>query len=188
MDWVNNLPMYITAVTAGLGASVFLWKKVIRPTYIVVRTHMNTVHKIDFIFEELKPNGGASIRDAINRIEEGLNAARGMQRALLADHEDALFETDVNGNCIWMNRTYSRLVERTPAELIGHGWQNAIAQEDRKGLVEEWYAAVLEDREFVRDFSFETPSGRKIPVKVRSYKIPNADGVSMGYLGYVKVL
>ena len=188
MDWVTDLPIFITAASAGLGVIIFLWKKVIKPLCIMFKTHVQNAEKINFIFEELKPNGGQSIIDAINRIESGLNAANGFQKALLADHEDALFETDSEGNCTWMNRTYSRLVERTPAELTGHGWQNAISQEDRVDFVEEWYSAVSEDREFTRDFRFETPRGKLIPVKVRSYKIPDSTGQTIGYLGYVKLL
>ena len=189
MEWnVGEWSVYITSASALVGFLIFMHRKVFGPLYTMFKTQHSIAEKIDFIFEELKPNSGKSIRDVINRIEKGLISASGFQKALLADHEDALFETDSEGNCIWMNRTYIRLVERTPAEILGHGWQNTIAQEIRKEFVEDWYSAVTEDREFTRDFSFETPSGRIIPVKVRSYKIPDSSGKSIGYLGYITVL
>jgi PAS domain S-box-containing protein len=70
-----------------------------------------------------------------------------------------------------------------PSELIGHGWVNAIAKEDRKRLVENWQKAVDEDRELIDEFRFVTPDGERIPATVHSYKMVGRDNDTIGYLG-----
>jgi len=154
----------------------------------LVRKWNQTVEKIDKIFTEVTPNNGSSIKDIINSIDKKLVEFSEMQKAVLADDDKALFKTDVDGNCNWVNRTYSRTVERMPSELMDHGWQNAIAQEDREYVVKSWYNAVKERREFTASFTFETPGGRRIPAVVRSYKMTNSRGEVIGYLGSISIL
>lgn len=154
----------------------------------VAKKYSQAAAKIDIIFEELTPNGGTSVKDKIDKIGHQLTLVTERQKAGAADHVDALFETDPEGNCYWINRTYARLVKRLPSELMGHGWQNAIAQEDREAVVDGWYKAAKEDREFIMDFNFETPDGQLIPAKVRSYRMTDSRGVTVGFYGQIKVL
>jgi len=144
--------------------------------------------QLDFVASELLPNGGSSVRDALNRIEHSVALTNERQRARMLDSVDMVFETDSEGNCIWVNRTYARITNRLPAELLGHGWVNAIAAEDRNHVTEGWYTSTRENREFDMEFSFATPEGVKIPARVRSYKMKDTHDETLGYLGTVTLL
>jgi PAS domain S-box-containing protein len=180
--------MYATALSATIAVSVLLYRKGIKPMVAFLRNYTSTVYKINAIFEEITPNGGTSIKDKIDRIDRQVTLVNERQKASSADFPDALFETDPEGNCYWINRTYARMVKRLPSELMGRGWQNAIAQEDREEVVEAWYSAAKDDREFVMDFKFETPDGELIPAKVRSYKMTDSKGETIGFYGNIQKL
>jgi PAS domain S-box-containing protein len=182
---IQDYAAYVTAASASLGAIIYIYKKGIKPMLQAVKSYYETVEKIDKIFEELTPNGGTSIKDKIDKIDAGLNLVSERQRAREIDDPVARFETDPVGNCTWINRTYSSLVQRTPSELMGHGWQNAISQLDREHVVTDWYKSVEEKREFTMDFNFETPNGALIECKVRSYKMTDPGGNIIGYYGTI---
>lgn len=144
--------------------------------------------QVGFLITELKVNGGASIKDQLNRVEMACAKTNERQRARMLDSSDLVFETDPDGSCVWVNRTYARTVQRLPQELMGFGWVNAIAKGHRDRVMDGWYASVKEDREFEMNFNFSTPDGDEFPALVRSYKMTDSRGNAIGYLGSVTLL
>jgi PAS domain S-box-containing protein len=185
---LTNYSALATAIGTGLAALIFIYKKVVQPMWQAFKNYTDMSNKIDKIFTEITPNGGTSIKDKVDKIDKDLVLVRERQRALMADDKDAMFETDLNGNCNWVNRTYTRLVQRNPSELMGHGWVNAIAQEDRDAIVQGWYKSVKEDREFTGDFKFLTPEGTLIPCQIRSYRMADSHGRAIAYQGRISTL
>ncbi len=187
-DWgalLENYALLATGISAIFGFLVLFYRKVLRPVFEIAKKAGKTIEKIDRIFEELTPNNGSSIKDTINKIDRGLTEVGEMQKAILADDDKAHFKTDAKGNYLWVNRTYSRTVERTPSELMGHGWANAVAHEHRDYIVNSWYEAVKENREFTAKFNFETPDGKIIPARLRSYKMTDGKKETIGFMGTI---
>ena len=183
---IQQYGLAISGIVAGATALIVFFRKYISPLLDWIKTLHTTQNKIDKIFYENTRNGGDSIKDAVLRIDWELNKVNERQKALLSNTPEAHFETDENGNYVWVNRTFTRKVQRTPVELYGHGWQNAVSPEERADIVSEWYAAVQEDREVVLDFHFQTPLGEKVPARVRSYKMKGADGKTLAYFGSIE--
>jgi len=144
--------------------------------------------QVAFLVSEMHPNNGASMRDSLNRIEADVSLANERQRARMLDTPEMIFETDCKGDCVWVNRTYTRAVERALPELLGRGWVNGIAVEDRDAVVSEWYKSVEENREFEMNFNFQTPDGEVFPVTCRSYRMRSSNGKIIGYLGHCEKL
>jgi len=185
---VQDYPVYITGAAAGVSGLVVIYKKVLKPMFNTVKSFWQTIDKIDTIFEEITPNGGRSVKDRVNKTYHELTFVSERLRAFLADTKDAHFETDAEGNCTRVNRTYTRLVERETSEIIGNGWHNCVLQEDRESVVRAWDDAVDDARELTINFRFETPSGKIIPVRGTSYKMTNDQGEVIGFLGKIQVL
>lgn len=185
---ISNLPIYFGAISAISGGLVVVYKKVLKPLIKANEEYRELLRKVDVIAEEMVPNGGNSLKDIVHRIEKEVTLSSERAKAVLADDRAAIFETDSEGNCVWVNRTYSRVVKRTPHELMGHGWVNAIAKVDRERVVTGWNIAVSEDREFADEFSFETPEGEIIPCRVVSYKMINRSKDTIGYLGICHII
>ena len=141
--------------------------------------------QMNVLMNEFSPNGGSSMRDLMNRVEKELFLSNERQRARMLDAPEMIFETDDVGNCIWVNRTYSRAVGRSLTELLGRGWVNGIVETDREKVVDEWYKSVEEDREFELTFDFQTAEGTPFTVECRSYKMRDLrTGQAVGYLGH----
>lgn len=185
---IQDYAAYATTASIAFGALIFIYRKGIKPMVKAVQSYYSLVSKVDAIFEEITPNGGKSIKDKIDKIDNDVTLLSERQKARDADDTLARFESDPEGNCTWINRTYARLTQRLPSELMGHGWQNAIAQSEREHVVNEWQTSVKEDREFTLDFNFETPNGSLIPCKVRSYKMTDPGGKIIGYYGTINQL
>lgn len=149
-----------------------------------IKTDLAAVHEtLQTVVTELQPNGGASIRDSLNRIElrQVFNEQR--QRAILTDMSVGVFETDVTGNYIWVNRKYLRMTGRAPNEVNGSGWVNTVAERDRPKVMEEWQKAIDEEREYEGEHCIVTPDGMCIKVSVRTYKMVDSTGSTLGFMG-----
>ncbi len=185
---IQNYAIYGAAISAVISSIILIYKRVVKPLVKHFSNWYDMMNKVDKIFDELTPNGGTSIKDKIDRMDSGLALVQQVQQAMAADTESALFRTDSEGRCVWVNRTYTRIVGMNLAEVLGHGWQNAIAQEEREIVVAEWYKSVEENREFSMNYNFETPDGVKTLCKCRSYKLVDSKGDLIGYWGNCIIL
>jgi len=185
---VNLYGVYAAISAALIPALIYVYRKGIKPLYTHVRNCLAITDKIDLIFEEMIPNGGTSIKDKVDNIDSNINYLGERQRALLADSDLAYCEMDTEGKCTWINRTYTRLVERSPSEILGHGWHNCVAQKERENVLKAWFDSVEEDRELSINFNFETPEGNLRSVKGTSYKMTNPEGETIGFMGVLKTL
>jgi len=185
---INLYAIYIGISAALIPALIFVYKKGIKPLYIHLRNCMSMTDKIDLIFEEMIPNGGTSIKDKVDKINSKIDYLGERQRALLSDSDLAHCEMDSEGKCTWINRAYTRLVERIPSEILGHGWHNCIAQKEREHVLKAWFDSVEEDRELSINFNFETPNGDLKPVRGISYKMATPEGETIGFVGVLRSL
>jgi len=185
---IQNYSIYIGALSATIGVGIFIFKKGIKPLLETIKTYNELCRKVNTIFEEMTPNGGLSVKDKVDRMDKGLSLVQQIQEAMAADTKAALFRTDSSGDCVWVNRTYTKTVGRNISEVLGHGWINGIAQDERDSVVTEWYKSVDENREFSMEFNFETPEGKQTKSKCRSYKMVDCRGEVIGYFGHCDIL
>ena len=102
--------------------------------------------KLDSLVAELRPNGGKSLRDIVEKINENTTYNREYVRASLDNDYQMIFETDSVGEYLWVNDTYSRYTGKQDHDLIGVATDAA----PQTGYANE--AALLqyaEDSEFV---------------------------------------
>src|SRR5688572_705612 len=71
-----------------------------------------------------------------------------------------IFETDADGNCLFVNRRWCELAGLSPAEAAGQGWVSALHPDDRERVFDRWYRAAREGSEFREEYRFRTPGGR----------------------------
>lgn len=185
MEAIANAGQLIIILSSAAAGLLFIYKKVLVPLYTHFLESQERNKKIDKIYEEMTPNGGASIKDCIRRIEDGVVMNGQRWRAMVQDHDFAIFEADTLGHFTWVNRTFTRLTGRTPSELIGHGWYNTICTEERASVVQEWDSIIGEEREMCRHVNMCHQSGDKVPVCIRTYKLVNRKGKVVGYQGHI---
>lgn len=197
--WLNEQKEHLAIIASVLGSVWAIHKflgKHIKECFSRIIYMFNakaaaqeTNTKLDNIMLQLVPNGGSSIKDSLNRIEDKQHFLGSFLKTQLNTHAKALFEANADGECTWVNRTHSRMTGFQNAEVMGHGWANVIAPECRTNFKRLWELNVATGAEFDEDVWYIKPDGRtRYKVHVHAYIIQNRDGGPAGYLGEVTEL
>lgn len=143
---------------------------------------------MQLIAKEMKPNGGSSMRDAVNRIDNRVDQIDTRQilqfervKALSMDISSGVQEFGPDGDLIWCNRTYLRLVNRDQTEVTGYGWINSIHPQDRDAVRHAWLEAVRNEMAYEGEYRVLQPEGEVIHISVRATVMRSGDKV----IGYV---
>lgn len=110
-------------------------------------------------------------QDTLNRVE-----LREVPKSMLAGLSVGIFETDDEGEYVWVNRKYLRMTGRAADEVKGSGWIDSVALHDLARVVQGWNAAINAKCECEFDYTLVTPD-EKVQVTARTYKMDN------GFLG-----
>jgi PAS domain S-box-containing protein len=187
---IEHILILITELGAAAGALGVL------VTYIYkfwnwFKINKEKIERVAKILEyELTPNGGSSIKDSIQRIEQIVIAVEAKQRSFFqAQVQDGVFETDAVGNYNYVNSTWSMITGVQPNDAFGNGWSSAIHPDDRDEVFEDWQNTWKYEREFNMKFRFKTYNN--IVSDVHVHAVPTRSTKTnkvIGFFGIVKVL
>ncbi len=143
--------------------------------------------KVDEVAYETQPNGGESMRDAIDEIGKRIahleaRSAASM-RAMLDTTSEPWWESDAEGECLFINRAMERLTGMGRSEARDHGWVSFLHVDDRDAVRDEWYSAAREGRMFdmrYRYVNLATGDVHHVHAVAQHYTV---DGVRLGYYG-----
>jgi len=140
--------------------------------------------RLSRIEKELLPNGGTSLRDAVDGLRRSQVLQDRSYEALLDTHDDPLFRSDRFGKCEWANRAYLRMVDKTIEDARGNGWLTFIHPEDRPAVFEEWQASAAQNRNFEMEYRLVSPQGF-IKVRAEARVLRDPSGNIIGFLGSI---
>ncbi len=104
----------------------------------------------------------------------------------LASHAPVgIFETDPEGNCLFVNERWCEMAGLSSEQARGQGWVNALHPEDRDRIFREWYDAATEGREFACEYRFRTPQGKVTWLSGSAVALRADTGQIAGYIGTV---
>jgi len=96
-----------------------------------------------------------------------------------------IFQTDPDGNFLYVNSRWCGLAGMPEEDAGGQGWGHALTPEDREEFLPEW-ARVIKERGLVSgEYRYHTPEGKIVWVDVWSAPMRNDAGEITGYLGTV---
>lgn len=190
---------FLSAVVAGLAGvfhkwlikkikDFFKWCKSVCPGFGIIR-------RLEAIQEELKPNHGNSIKDAINRIERKITDNYQKINILVAGL-DILSDTlnvcrwaaDKNGKINFVNKPLRELIGSTDdhAWSLGDAWTNSVFKDDRETAIGEWERCVRSKIEYHDTFRIvNIITGKVLLVTSYAKIIKNTDGQVEGWAGVV---
>ncbi len=116
------------------------------------------------------------------QMEAALQASKARYRALVRSAPVGIYQTDVAGNCLFINQRCLQLLGITKAEALGQSWISSLHPDDREWVSTQWYRAVQAGQEFKSEHRFVTPQGRVNWVFVKAIGIYDK-GVVTGYIG-----
>jgi len=145
--------------------------------------HAQQEYTLQQLLEQVRPNGGQSLRDVVDRIEREVLATSAMNRGLLDLSDTAYFEADERGHFVFVNRRWCDLTGLSPEEARGTGWTLGVHAEDRGTVAALWDEAIDEWRPFrVTHRLCHATSGAITLVHVRA--LPVRHGTTLrGYIG-----
>jgi len=183
----------VTIITSVISIGGIIWKgfkKVstsIKTKYLFLE---DSISKINEISKEFSPNHGSSIKDVLNKVQNELvrnteltEKIETRQKWLFDNREMPIFESDEEGRCVWVNIAYMNLVKRDMNFLLGNGWKNVIAPEDRERVIQNWESCVKDGRDSEDTYSIIDTRGEKTKVFTAACKTGK-----FGYVGALKIL
>lgn len=143
--------------------------------------------KVNYVYDELKPNSGSSVKDSVKRIEDNIIVLMNKHRIILDDYHTGIVETNQKGEITWANATYLELTNRELREILGNGWINAVHPEDRDRVFQEWSQAMQQARNFESTFRILDQNGSSLVVQGYAFPIKGRERIQ-GYIGKIKIV
>lgn len=172
-EWVGLLTPFAVAVG-------FLWKIWLKKRYDELR---DLYYRVQMMSMEFKPNGGSSLRDAINRIEHTVTLNEQKTLAIIKSMPDGSWLSDERGKCIDVNKSMCKILQRTESELRGDNWSNWVHPDEREDIFDEWNRCVDNDFNFDQEIRFVLPDGKIQKVHAVAYQLKDRSGKLIGLLG-----
>ena len=153
--------------TAGKGIGWF-WKNLIVPRLNKSKLErQEMLAKINSIHDELKFNGGGSIKDAIwdlkksvTLIDTKLNGIQENQHVALNLQGIAFWISNEQGGCEYASTNLCKLLGRNESEILGNGWVGWVISEDRKRIFEAWEFSVENKSAFDEYYTYKKSDGK----------------------------
>jgi PAS domain S-box-containing protein len=147
------------------GAVLFLSRKVVLPMFRALhRTAKRVVVALDSvetIRKEMFPNGGGSMRDTVNataravaNVAKDVSMSVAQNRSLAEQSGIGMAEGDADGEIVWTNRALRQMSGLRAEQIVGSGWINAVHDDDRRRVENDWRLASQQLRPFISSFRF----------------------------------
>ena len=171
----ESLAMVSTLAGIVTSISIFLWKKLLKPAIQLMDDHEEIKKSIDTIKNEVTPNGGGSMKDAVNCLKDTCQRIEITQKVLdqrskAALHYTArpLFETDSFGRVTWSNQSFRDLTNDDDFSE-GLDWISIIDEDSREEFLKEFNSCIDMCRRV--DIETESVNGQKIHFLGYPYRI-----------------
>ncbi|MEB3827105.1 PAS domain S-box protein [Phormidium sp. CCY1219] len=96
-----------------------------------------------------------------------------------------IFNTDVQGNCLYVNQRWSAIAGLPLEEALGSGWKKTLHPQDRDRILAEWFAATAAGRPFKSEARFLHPDGKIVWAIAQAIPERSEDGQLKGYVGTI---
>jgi PAS domain S-box-containing protein len=142
---------------------------------------LDLIPELKRVTAEFKPNGGKSLKDVMNRMENSLNHTEQKIRLITSCLGMAYFEADNEGEYTFVSKKWIDVTGFTLDQAIGNGWIGTVQKEIRKEIKEEWESCIDQKREFHFNAILNTETYKS--VSIVAWPIKNIDGSIEKFFG-----
>jgi PAS domain-containing protein len=161
-----------------LTSANIIWAKAVKPVVDSAKSIVHLRDSVAFISAQLAPNGGASLRDTIDRVEKHVRLIDARAAIIDARHKMLLnqeqfvyFEADSRGGITLITRVAMRWTGRPTEDLCGAGWLNMVWPADHALLAEKWEQSVMERGILECRHGITDPAGQRLAVFTRAWPV-----------------
>lgn len=184
-------------ILAAAFALKLIWPYIGKILFCAQTTH-GKVKSLLQITEEFKNNHGSSLRDRIDSIHDNLSHMHddvkiidGRTVTLMNIIGDnglsiGIYETDSEGNCIYVNNKWSDITGINMTDAKSYGWINCIEYTERESVESNWEYAIAHHSKFDMIYSIVNINTHKV-TKVRGYSFPiiGKNGSAVRFVGAI---
>ena len=117
--------------------------------------------------------------------EEALRQSEERYRAIADRSPVGIFQTDVQGDCTYVNPRWTEITGLSFDEAWGQGWSQALHPDDKQRAFDEWYAATFAGLPYDWESRFVTKQGKQSWVTGHAERLLDQYGNGQGYLGVI---
>ena len=150
----------------------------------VWRIGAKVVKRIEKVAAQFSPNGGSTLRDAIDRVEQSVVFSEKRSRILYdsGDVNRGWFEATKSGSCTHVSNSWCRMHSAQRDEALGYGWLNQVSESSRESFVDAWHHATTDNRSF--DTEYVSASGRSF--HLHAERVTSSRGELLGFIGFTE--
>lgn len=163
----------------------FVWRFWLKKRFDEAR---DLYKKVQIIADEFRPNGGSTLRDAINRIEDKIALQEQKTIAIIKSLPLGTWVSDKNGKCIDVNKSLCSIMQRTESEIKGDNWSNWVHPAEKDDVFDEWNRCVKNMMNFDMTYRYVLPDGKVQRVHGIAYQLRTEKGELVGFLGTLYAL
>jgi PAS domain-containing protein len=146
-----------------------------------VTEFLDLIPELKKVTAEFRPNGGNSLRDVMNRMENSLNHTEQKIRIISSCLGMAYFEANSKGEYTFVSKKWMDVTDFTFEQAVGSGWLSIVDKDMRKEMKEEWLSCIDQKREFHFNTTLNTEDCK--PVSIVAWPIKNMDGSIEKFFG-----
>ena len=177
--------MTLAAILAFI-AYFFQFTNKLQPYLTITKDIEDLKETTKNISEQFKNNGGKSLKDQMDKLEQTSLTILQRQRWILDNRDEPIFETDEKGNFKWANDSLIRLTDRLFKDLENNNWINALCESTREEVNDSWQAAIDNKRNFEHEIIIIDSKNRAFSAKCHAVR--QDDGKYMGKLVNIRQL
>jgi PAS domain S-box-containing protein len=165
---LTQLEQVLAIAAIALPVMEWIRRKLVR----AYRRVKQAIERIDYVYGELSPNGGGSVKDKINQLSRDVAVLRGGLSFSLTLNPHCIFEADPDGHCTFANVALCNLFGLSQEEMLGRGWLSALdGSEARERAWDTWDSCVSKHIPYLDRYQIRNArTGERI--WVRAHAIP----------------
>jgi len=142
---------------------------------------------INSLEKEFSKNGGKSIKDQINRIDDCVTLAELRSKMIASSlSTTGAYECDANGACTWSNKALCDMFGLTPEETLGNGWLSGVDESERIDVWKKWKESIELGVPYETEYTiFNHKTNNKVRVRTIAITHRSVSGKLLGYYGTV---
>ncbi|MBU2928289.1 PAS domain S-box protein [Winogradskyella psychrotolerans] len=115
--------------------------------------------------------------------EEQLKNSELLFRRLSANAPVAIFQSDKDGKCNYVNEEWLKYSGQTYDEALGYGWSNAIHPEDKNMVLEQWQKSIVSNERLLQDFRLLHKNGDVRWISAKAVGVFDSNKEVTSYIG-----
>jgi PAS domain-containing protein len=176
----------------------------VRTSYQRTRAGLETFRKISegfdllaVLFERLDPEklerllkleqeiGNASVVEKVQNLELLMLQEANTRLTSMSVSGRPFWEADAKGSFTFVSIGFARMLSASPADCMGKGWLAFVQDADRARVIENWFEAVTQERQFHCLWTFNSNTGGVIAVVGNASPVYDANRKVCKFVGIV---